>query len=120
VKWTALVLLGAFLLVMAYDLVMLLIDGATVSQTIWTLTHDHPIIALLLGIALGHSIWGIYPGKTMDKTLMKATVDNNEAINQFSLIETRQTKDMKQSCDMVRSYLYGIKEARDETIRRHA
>lgn len=60
-QWlTVYVIVGVTLLLGAYDIAMSFIDTeATISKVLWACAGEHPVIALVLGILLGHVFWPV-------------------------------------------------------------
>src|SRR5262249_55066229 len=57
---TGLVLVGAFVLLMAYDLFVVIKQGVTISEYMNWIGKTSPVIPLLVGLVAGHFFWPIY------------------------------------------------------------
>jgi len=57
-KSTRWILLALILVVTVIDIVLWQLSGQqTISQVIWDLMRDHPVVPLLIGILAGHLCW---------------------------------------------------------------
>ena len=51
------------ILIMTYEvLAVIQKQGFTISEIIWFLSKDHPILAVAFGIVIGHFFWQAVPG----------------------------------------------------------
>lgn len=60
-QWlTVYVIVGTVLLLGVYDVAMSFYDSeATISKVLWACAGEHPVIALVLGILIGHALWPV-------------------------------------------------------------
>lgn len=70
-QWMALALAVGLAIAGILDLYMAFKYGekATISYVVRDVTQHYPIVALLLGILLGHLIWPQFPSKVLTDTL---------------------------------------------------
>lgn len=59
---TGLVIVGFIVALLAFDLVMLMAGGATVSQTMNYWARTSPVIPFAFGVVAGHLFWPIWVG----------------------------------------------------------